>query len=109
VRLVVVALLIALVNLPFGYWRGGLRKFSLAWFVAVHAPVPLVAGLRIAVGVGLSATTFPLFVLAYLSGQYLGARLRARLNPVSSSRAGKLPQRSVPTHSAPARNRERAR
>ncbi|HSQ09327.1 MAG TPA: hypothetical protein VLN25_01745, partial [Burkholderiaceae bacterium] len=32
------------------YWRAGLRKFSPAWFVAIHAPVPLVFGLRFALG-----------------------------------------------------------
>lgn len=29
-----------LVNVPFGYWRAGVRKFSPAWFVAIHAAVP---------------------------------------------------------------------
>mgnify|MGYP003399023829 CR=1 FL=1 len=39
-----------LVNLPFGWWRAGLRKLSPAWFVAIHAPVPIVIGLRWALG-----------------------------------------------------------
>ena len=34
-------------NLPFGFWRAGVRKFSLPWFLAVHAPIPLVVGLRL--------------------------------------------------------------
>jgi len=39
-----------LVNLPCGWWRGGLHKFSPAWFVAIHAPVPMVVALRWALG-----------------------------------------------------------
>ena len=36
-----------LVNLPFGYWRERTVKFSPAWFVAVHAAVPLIIALRL--------------------------------------------------------------
>ena len=35
------------VNIPFGYWRESVRKFSPAWFVAVHAAVPLVIAVRL--------------------------------------------------------------
>ena len=71
-----VAALIALVNLPFGFWRQGLRKFSLAWFVAVHSPVPVAIGLRFATGLGFQWRTLPLFIIAYFGGQFLGGRLR---------------------------------
>jgi hypothetical protein len=67
-----------LVNVPFGYWRAGVRKFSPAWFVAVHAAVPIVVGLRFALGLPFRWTVFPLFVVAYFGGQTLGARLRQR-------------------------------
>ena len=67
-----------LVNLPFGYWRGGLRKLSPAWFVAIHAPVPVVIGLRFLLGLPFRWTMLPLFVAAYFGGQYLGSRARMR-------------------------------
>jgi hypothetical protein len=70
--------LIFTLNLPFGYWRAGLRKLSPAWFVAIHAPVPLVVALRFALGLPFRWTTLPLFVAAYFAGQSLGARLRQR-------------------------------
>lgn len=76
-----VALIVVAVNVPFGYWRQGVRKFSPAWFVAVHAPVPIVAGLRIASGLGFRWSTFPVIVAAYFAGQLLGGRLRGRLRP----------------------------
>ncbi len=71
-----VALAILLLNLPFGYWREGVRKFSPQWFLAVHVPVPLAIGLRFAVGLGFRLATLPLFVAAFFGGQFLGGRLR---------------------------------
>lgn len=65
-----------LLNLPFGYWRAGLRKLSAAWFVAIHAPVPLVIALRWLLGLPFRWTTLPLFVAAFFAGQWAGARLR---------------------------------
>ena len=65
------------INVPFGYWRAGVRKFSPAWFVAVHAAVPFVVALRFALGLPFRWAVFPLFVVAYFSGQAAGARLRA--------------------------------
>lgn len=73
-----VAALVALVNIPFGFWRAGVRKFSPAWFVAVHAPVPIAIGLRFASGLGFRWATLPLFVAAFFGGQMLGAALRRR-------------------------------
>jgi hypothetical protein len=73
----VVAFTFAL-NVPFGWWRAGLRKFSPAWFVAIHAPVPVIVGLRFALGLPFRWETLPLFVAAYFGGQFVGARLRAR-------------------------------
>jgi len=68
-------LAILLINLPFGYWRAGLRKLSPAWFVAIHAPIPLAIGLRFAMGLPFELATLPLFVAAYFAGQTLGARI----------------------------------
>lgn len=70
-----VAALVALVNIPFGFWRAGVRKFSPAWFVAVHAPVPVAIGLRFASGLGFQWSTLPLFVAAFFGGQWIGGRL----------------------------------
>lgn len=77
----IVAVLIALLNLPFGYWRAGVRKLSPAWFVAVHVPVPLAVGLRYATGLGFHWQTLPLFVVAFFGGQWLGGKLRTAREP----------------------------
>jgi hypothetical protein len=73
---VLVAVVLAL-NVPFGYWRAGTRRFSLPWFLAVHLPVPVAIGLRVAAGGGLRLATLPFFVGAFFTGQYLGARIRS--------------------------------
>jgi len=85
-----IALVITFVlNLPFGYWRGGVQKFSPAWFVAIHAPVPMVIALRFILGLPFRWGALPFFVVAYFGGQFVGNRLRlARatgVNPNSRS------------------------
>lgn len=83
----IVALGVLLVNLPFGYWRAGVRKFTPAWFVAVHGSVPLVAGLRVLAGLGWQLATFPLLVIAFVAGQFLGGRLRQALTAGARTKA----------------------
>lgn len=74
--LAAVAILILLLSLPFGYCRGGVRKFSPQWFLAVHAPVPLAIGLRLALGLGFRLGTLPPFLAAFFGDQCLGGRFR---------------------------------
>jgi hypothetical protein len=75
-HLPVLALSVALVNVPFGYWRAGTRKLSLPWFVAVHAPVPIVVALRLAAGVAWRLSAFGVLAAAFFTGQYAGGALR---------------------------------
>ncbi|HEX9021074.1 MAG TPA: hypothetical protein VF903_07420 [Nitrospirota bacterium] len=74
-----VAVLVALVNLPFGYWRANSEKFSRQWFLAVHLPVPLVIGLRLASGLGFQLATFPVMIGAFFLGQLMGGQLHGLL------------------------------
>ncbi len=74
--LVVPLLAMALVvNVPLGMWRRGLRRFSLGWFLAIHASIPLLVAMRFALGLG-SWIIPPEIVLAIV-GQWLGSRLPA--------------------------------
>ena len=81
--LATVMFLVFALNLPFGFWRAGLKKLSPAWFVAIHAPVPLVVLLRGSFGLPFRWATLPFFVAAYFAGQAVGARLRTRSQPAS--------------------------
>ena len=81
VKLLLVAIAIAVLNVPFGYWRAGVRKFGPAWFAAVHLPIPLALAMRFAVGLGFRLSTLPVFIVAYFGGQFVGARLRPATAP----------------------------
>lgn len=88
-KLVAVSIFIAILNLPFGYWRSSVKRFSLAWFAAIHIPVPFVVALRLGL-FGWDYKVVAVFVAAYAVGQFGGARARSLLTngterPLSSS------------------------
>jgi hypothetical protein len=72
------AVAVLLLNLPFGYWRGGVERFSRAWFLAVHIPVPFVIAIRFLAHLGWHFVTFPVLVGAFFVGQFAGGFLRRR-------------------------------
>ena len=76
------ALITFIINIPFGFWREGVKKFSVRWFIAVHAAVPVVITLRIMAGIKWQILTILFLVFCYFLGQFTGARLRRRLRPV---------------------------
>ncbi len=86
-KLAILAFAVLLVNLPFGYWRSGARKFSLPWFLAIHGPVPLVIGFRLAAGVGWQLSTVPLLAGAYFVGQICGGRVARWWKTVATTTA----------------------
>ncbi|KNA24869.1 hypothetical protein SOVF_011820 [Spinacia oleracea] len=59
-------------NIPLGIWREHTQKFSLSWFIAVHAAVPFIAMLRKAVL--MPKTAMALTVGASILGQVIGSR-----------------------------------
>ena len=71
-----VALLVFLLNLPFGYWRASVKKLSRQWFLAVHLPVPLVIALRVYSGLGWKPVSFPVLIGAFFLGQFVGGKVR---------------------------------
>jgi hypothetical protein len=76
-----VASIVLLLNLPFGYWRSRVRKFSLPWILAVHLPVPMIIALRIYSGIGWQLISFPIMISAFFGGQYLGGLIGSRTAP----------------------------
>lgn len=69
------ALCVLVLNLPFGLWRARTRKFSLAWFLSIHAPIPGVVAMRFAFDLGFHWTSYAVLVPAFFLGQFLGSRL----------------------------------
>ena len=67
--------LTVMLNLFFGFLRNRTRKFSLAWFLCIHLPIPLIFAAR--VSSHLSYRYIPVFVGAALIGQILGGKVEA--------------------------------
>ncbi len=73
-NLAIITIIVFIINLPFGYWRGKVKKFSAQWFLAVHIPVPIVIALRFIGKLGFQWFTYPFLVGAFFLGQYVGAK-----------------------------------
>jgi hypothetical protein len=88
-----VALAVLVLNIPFGFWRHGTRRFTLPWFLAVHLPVPLVVGLRVLSSLGWRFTTFPVLVASFFFGQFLGGKLHQLWKWTKVEKSGKRQKR----------------
>ena len=72
-KLTIITILIFIIDIPFGYWRASVKKFSLQWALAIHIPVPFIILTRIYGEIGFAWYTYVLFVGAFFLGQKLGA------------------------------------
>ncbi|KAK9812716.1 hypothetical protein WJX72_002560 [[Myrmecia] bisecta] len=73
VKMVAISAMAAGSNLPFGAVREHFDKFSLGWFVAVHATIPFIAVLR-------KAVVMPRWAIALtISGAIIGQAIGARV------------------------------
>lgn len=63
-----------LINLPFGFYRQGVRKYSWRWFLAIHLPIPFVLAMRL--GLGQNWRVVPLLFVFAVVGQVAGGLLR---------------------------------
>jgi len=70
-----VAVAVLVINIPFGWWRDNSRRFSLAWILAIHVPVPIVIALRLVSHLGWHLSTFPVMIGSFFIGQFIGGRL----------------------------------
>jgi hypothetical protein len=70
-----VSISVLIINIPFGYWRQHVRKFSLGWILAVHLPVPFVVLLRFSFHLGFQLYTYPFLVIAFFLGQFFGGKV----------------------------------
>lgn len=77
-NLIILLILTFIINLPFGYWRGGVKKFSWQWFVAIHLPVVFLYFMRTYMNVERTWITLPIMVLFFFSGQLVGKKWRQR-------------------------------
>lgn len=71
-----VALLVLLIDLPFGYWRASVRRLSSQWFLALLVSVSLDIALIIFSGLGFKLISIPVLIGAFCLGQFVGGRVR---------------------------------
>ncbi len=62
-----------IINTPFGYFRGRAKKFSVAWFLYLHLPIPFLFVLRRLAGFGIEFV--PIIAVGAILGQLIGGRL----------------------------------
>lgn len=75
-NLLIVTIIVFIINLLFGYWRGGYKKMTLWWFVAIHTPIPIVILLRYLFEIGFAPFTYFYIIPAFIIGQWIGDRYR---------------------------------
>jgi hypothetical protein len=75
-NLILAALATYVLNMPFGYVRQGFKKFSVMWFIAIHAPIPFVVLFRKLFGLGFELYTYPIMVTSFFLGQFTGKKAR---------------------------------
>lgn len=78
--LIIVTLIVFLLNIPFGYWRDNVKKFSLQWVLAVHIPVPFIIALRLLTTIGFAWYTYVFLVGAFFLGQKIGGTIHRRIS-----------------------------
>jgi hypothetical protein len=66
------AIIVFVINIPFGYWRKSQKRFSVNWFVSIHVPVILTILLRYLFDVELNWLFRILFILMFIAGQFSG-------------------------------------
>ena len=71
----IAAVFIIIINIPFGYWRANVKRFSTQWAMAIHVPVIIVVPLRVYTNIGFDLYTYPVLITAFFLGQYLGSKI----------------------------------
>jgi hypothetical protein len=64
-------------NIPFGYWRANVRKFSLQFFLAIHLSIPFIILFRFLSGTGFEPITLLFTVPSFFFGQLLGSKIHS--------------------------------
>ena len=84
-KILLVSVLCLLINIPLGMMRERSRKFSVPWFLWIHASIPFIIALRI--GLHLHLIAIPINIAAAVLGQFIGGApaKRRRKSAASSS------------------------
>lgn len=72
-KLLFLSIIVLILNIPFGYWRANVVRFSLQWYLSIHIPVPFIIALRIFFHTGFGWETYLFMVVSFFIGQKLGS------------------------------------
>jgi hypothetical protein len=61
------------INIPLGKWRNRYKKFTVIWWLLIHASIPLIITLRI--WLATPRIYIPLFIALAVLGQFIGTKL----------------------------------
>ncbi|MBI3011611.1 MAG: hypothetical protein HYY58_03875 [Candidatus Omnitrophica bacterium] len=84
-KILLVSAICLLVNIPMGLMRERCRKFSWQWILWVHASIPLIIFLRIALR--LPSLAIPINIAAAVLGQLIGGAPEKRRRKACSPSA----------------------
>jgi len=73
IKLTIIAIIVLVLNIPFGYWRANVKRYSVQWFLAIHIPVPIIVAIRLATEIGFAWYTYLFLVSGFFLGQQLGS------------------------------------
>lgn len=65
------------VNIPLGWLRSRVHRFSWQWFLWIHLSIPLIIICRVSSHI--SWRWIPLLIASTVTGQLIGGRIRSRL------------------------------
>jgi len=74
-NIILLTLFAFIINIPFGYWRANVPRFSFQFLLAIHIPVVLIILFRILSGNGFELMTFIFTVPAFFLGQLAGSKI----------------------------------
>ena len=79
VHLITTSVITFILNIPFGYWRANVKRFSWQWVLAIHIPVPFIIFMRIYTHVGFGWETYVFLVISFFLGQKMGTLLHKKM------------------------------
>jgi hypothetical protein len=74
-NIVFLTLFVFIINIPFGYWRANVKRYSFQFFLAIHFPVALIILYRLLSGTGFEVETLYFTVPAFFFGQFAGSKI----------------------------------
>jgi hypothetical protein len=75
INIILLTVFVFIINIPFGYWRANVRKYSLQFFLAIHLPVFLIILYRLFSGTGFEVMTLYFTIPSFFLGQLAGSKI----------------------------------